>query len=520
MFAPATARGERIRVAIVDVAFENVEALDGAARRRSFARGAPGRSRRRDVDSRARSRHDDGGRRAARKRPTRTSVCSRSPASRRRAPVSRARGSRGGGRGRGRRLARRRRAHRHERRRLGDAGLSRATCCARRRAAGAAAAAPRSSARSAIRRATTSRQEDSAVLGADDLASQPWVQAIAACDERGRWYRTYAGYGGRRRRDLQPPRVRPSRWRRSGEPRRWSEHIAADDSSQASALAAAAAARVLAANRDLSAVGAARAAGADRRRPRRRRRRPRSGRRRVRRPRSARSQLQARSRRRQRARRAAWAPPIRSAWRCSRRVRCPMPSPRAGGRAGFALARAWRAALAREARRPGGDAARAYLSVAPLVSRLFLTSLSVQQAFGWLARHVRALCDGADLGAWMSPGSRRARTADPVRARNRARCAGARRTSRDDRVTKAGGGDRGRRAPAPPSVPSWQPPWHLLLWRAMADRGSLVPALPRAALTTIIVVGLGLAAVAATASMERAPFVRPPVPRPVHRSPR
>ena len=39
-----------------------------------------------------------------------------------------------------------------------------------------------------------------------------------------------------------------------GEPRRWSEHIAADDSSQASAVAAAAAARVLQKNRDLSAV--------------------------------------------------------------------------------------------------------------------------------------------------------------------------------------------------------------------------------------------------------------------------
>ena len=78
-----------------------------------------------------------------------------------------------------------------------------------------------------------------------------------------------------------------------------------------------------------------------------------------------------------------------------------MPSPRAGWRDGLrARARvaggAWRA-------RPAGraaTAARAYLSVAPLVSRLFLTSLSVQQAFGWLARHVRALCDGADLGAW------------------------------------------------------------------------------------------------------------------------
>ena len=38
------------------------------------------------------------------------------------------------------------------------------------------------------------RQDDSAVLGADDLASQPWVQAIAACDRAGAWYRVYTGY--------------------------------------------------------------------------------------------------------------------------------------------------------------------------------------------------------------------------------------------------------------------------------------------------------------------------------------
>src|SRR5205814_9665568 len=38
------------------------------------------------------------------------------------------------------------------------------------------------------------RQDDSAALGADDLASQPWVQAIAACDRAGHWYRVYPGY--------------------------------------------------------------------------------------------------------------------------------------------------------------------------------------------------------------------------------------------------------------------------------------------------------------------------------------
>ena len=38
------------------------------------------------------------------------------------------------------------------------------------------------------------RQDDSAALGADDLASQPWVHAIAACDSQGGWYRVYPGY--------------------------------------------------------------------------------------------------------------------------------------------------------------------------------------------------------------------------------------------------------------------------------------------------------------------------------------
>ncbi len=38
------------------------------------------------------------------------------------------------------------------------------------------------------------RQDDSAALGADDLASQPWVHAVAACDSQGGWYRVYPGY--------------------------------------------------------------------------------------------------------------------------------------------------------------------------------------------------------------------------------------------------------------------------------------------------------------------------------------
>ena len=234
------------------------------------------------------------------------------------------------------------------------------------------------------------RQEDSAVLGADDLASQPWVQAIAACDDRGRWYRTYAGYGagaGAAYNRLGPAVALAA----SGEPRRWSERIASDDSSQASALAAAAAARVLAANRDLSAVelrallaltadvptdvddGRGLAAGVfdDR-------------------DRLGHSFKLGHGVVNAHAASLGAADPVCLALLATRTVPDAETASGPAGR-GFALARAWRAALARAARRPDGDAARAYLSVAPLLSRLFLTSLSVQQALGWLARHVRAL---------------------------------------------------------------------------------------------------------------------------------
>ena len=243
------------------------------------------------------------------------------------------------------------------------------------------------------------RQEDSAALGADDLASQPWVQAIAACDTRGRWYRTYARYGagvGATYNRFGPAVALAA----SGEPSRWSEHIASDDSSQATALAAAAAARALAANPDLSAVelrallaltadvpadvdgGRGLAAGVfdDR-------------------DRLGNSFKLGHGVVNARAASLGGADPVCLALLATRTVPDAEPASGRAGR-GLALARAWRAALAREARRPGGAAARAYLDVAPLVSRLFLTSLTVQQAFGWLARHVRALCDGADLGAW------------------------------------------------------------------------------------------------------------------------
>ena len=243
------------------------------------------------------------------------------------------------------------------------------------------------------------RNDDSAVLGADDLASQPWVQAIAACDTRGRWYRTYARYGagaGAAYNRLGPAVALAA----SGEPQRWSDHIAADDSSQASALAAAAAARVLAANRALSAVelrallaltadvpadvdgGRGLAAGEF------------DGRDRL-----GHSFKLGHGVVNPRAASLAAVDPVCLALLATRTVPDPDPAGEPAGR-GFGLARAWSTAVVRAARRPGGELARQYLGIAGLASRLFLTSLSMQQAFGWLARHVRALCEAADLQAW------------------------------------------------------------------------------------------------------------------------
>ena len=91
-----------------------------------------------------------------------------------------------------------------------------------------------------------SRAEDSAAMGADDLASQPWVLAVAACDAVGRWQRAAFDY-----QDAGSPGTTYNRFGPSvaltapGEARVYGGVLAADDSSQAAALAAAAAATVL-----------------------------------------------------------------------------------------------------------------------------------------------------------------------------------------------------------------------------------------------------------------------------------
>jgi len=256
------------------------------------------------------------------------------------------------------------------------------------------------------------RQDDSAALGADDLASQPWVHAVAACDSQGGWYRVYPGYecpgpandawgAG----ELCSPRTgNGATYNRLGpavalaalgEPRRWSEHIASDDSSQASAVVAAAAARVLQKNRDLSVVelrallaltadvpgavdgGRGLAAGAF----------------------DARDRLGHNFKIghgvvNARAARLAAADPVCLALLATRAV----PEGRNESPA-LELARAWQLAVRRAARRPN-PLARAYLRLAGRVSRLFLTSLSVQEALCWLARHVRALSESATWSFW------------------------------------------------------------------------------------------------------------------------
>jgi len=255
------------------------------------------------------------------------------------------------------------------------------------------------------------RDDDSATLGADDLASQPWVHAVAACDRQGRWYRVYPRYacpgpangnagagtgsgGGATYNRLGPAIALAA----LGEPRRWSEHIASDDSSQASAVAAAAAARVLQANRDLSAVelrallaltadvtgavdgGRGLAAGAF----------------------DARDRLghnfkighgvvngQAAC--------LAATDPICLALLATRAVPDVLGSLDERDQSpAFALARAWHLGI-RRAARCRHPLARQYLRLAGRVSRLFLTSLPVQEAWCWLARHVRAL---TETGGW------------------------------------------------------------------------------------------------------------------------
>ena len=91
-----------------------------------------------------------------------------------------------------------------------------------------------------------SRAEDSAAIGADDLASQPWVIAAAACDSAGRWLRTRFDYQRTGSPGTTYNRFGPSvALTAPGESQVFGGVLAADDSSQAAALVAAGAAAVL-----------------------------------------------------------------------------------------------------------------------------------------------------------------------------------------------------------------------------------------------------------------------------------
>jgi hypothetical protein len=91
-----------------------------------------------------------------------------------------------------------------------------------------------------------SRAEDSAAMGADDLASQPWVIAAAACDADGRWLRARFDYQNAASPGATYNRFGPSvALTALGESQVYGGVLAADDSSQAAALVAAGAAAVL-----------------------------------------------------------------------------------------------------------------------------------------------------------------------------------------------------------------------------------------------------------------------------------
>jgi hypothetical protein len=241
------------------------------------------------------------------------------------------------------------------------------------------------------------RADDSAALGADDLASQPWVTAVAACDRRGRWYRVYPRYGkgeGATYNRLGPAVALAA----LGEPRRYRGRVAADDSSQASALVAAAAARVLGSAPQLTAgelrailaLTARSPAAVDRGRG------------------LAADGTDGRDREGHSLKLGfgvvdpdaaclAARDPVCLAMLATRLV---PDGPRAGYRRGtaLALARSWRRVLRRQA--TAGDAgsralARSYLRVAPTLARLYLRALPVQESLGWLARHLRTLAEPA-----------------------------------------------------------------------------------------------------------------------------
>jgi hypothetical protein len=96
-----------------------------------------------------------------------------------------------------------------------------------------------------------SRLFPSAALGADDLASQPFVNAVAACDHLKTWYRTYdvLDHNGTAYNRLGPAVA----FAASGERLVVDSAIALDDSSAATALAGVAATRVLRIHPQLSA---------------------------------------------------------------------------------------------------------------------------------------------------------------------------------------------------------------------------------------------------------------------------
>jgi hypothetical protein len=248
-----------------------------------------------------------------------------------------------------------------------------------------------------------SHADDSAALGADDLASQPWVLAVAACDARGRWQRAEFEY-----RRAGAPGATYNRFgpgvalTAAGEGRLYSDGIAGDDSSQAAALAAAAAARALAAapalgadelrailaiTADVPAViddGAGLAAGIF------------DGRDRL-----GHSPKVGYGRVNGDAAALAAADPIALALLSTRP--CPDPA-RAGASLGHRLARAWNDVVLEGAARAdgrAGDLARGYARVRGALARRLLHSLAANEAAAWLARHLRAIAE-TDDSSWLS----------------------------------------------------------------------------------------------------------------------
>ena len=281
-------------------------------------------------------------------------------------------------------------------------------------------------------------------------------------------------------------------------------------------LAAAAAARVLADEPRPLRGGAARAAGADRRRPRRRRRRARAGGRRAS-THAIGSGTASRSGTAWSTRAPrAWRPPIPSASRCWRRARCPREeinrplwrwrepgNSGCGGRRGDQTR-----SPARTCAWPGAS------------SRLFLTSLPVQEALCWLARHVRALSEGARWTFWQGQDH------GALIERIRHACETVREAlGPDDGATKAGvaaPGDGARRSPVPGAAvgtflaTAFRP-------GGMTQHGGQGE--PRATALTSDAVGdhhrrRGPRRAHRGGELERAPFAPASVSRPVHRSPR